>query len=937
MSLAPPGNFAVTVLSSFSIKATWVNEGSYQNIQIWRQKSTLDFNSGSVEPQVDEVLTDAETGKTGIVVEVVKTDGTWVGEDAEGFIHLKSCNGLFQNNANVSGSVGGSNMLTVNEPLLPPGEWIHIDDIKGYKTSYTYSNLDSATRYYCKVRGEIWEPPEESPDSDVDFGTTYGVLYKPTDLIALAFSNFIEVTFKENSTTEDDTRLERKVGAGGFSEYATIPPNMEFFRDESVTPGELYTYQARSKEGISFSPYSDEASATALNIPSAPATLIVVSGSKTDKTLRLGWGNVSGETGYKIEKSETGVWGGEEEEIAVVGENVINYLVKDLDPVTEYWFRIRAYNGVGDSSYTYLTGTSVTTLASYVETEFEKAVRDPLLKPIYLVEINPKKTLTGFTLVGGKTYTYEYDISDRGIDFESVTEMITAGESAGDLTVYDEESSINDVEANNGSFYCDYNSRKLYVHAVDGTDPDNFLIEGSFWLYFTNSSQIVFNNKKYLSLLSSENIPGIVHEIKPYFEGSYRTSDGTISLKNSLIENIPFFDKINVVYTWDNAEVLIKMGFEDFTYVQFVAIAGGQVTEKACEDEHFTLKFSDVRYNFDQELILQEFNQDNFPNLVVDREDRSVPKCYGVAYDVVAACIDLDQQQWKFHDGRIYQVQKVLLDEVEITKDTDYYVDYQRGIITIDRDGHNVTEETMIQITFIGIPDSANDPIVNGAEIFKHIVKNEYGLTDTGLELDSIYETKEKSTDELAVFLYQTEKYETIVRKLEHSLRAYTVPDGTGKLGLKYFQDSAPYNVRYIKNHQIFNYKQYSNPRAKYYRVNVYYQEVASTQEWQVEYDEDLDIQQKNKNSKELDIYTYLSNSYDAKQLATTILTLINHDYVTFTMSILLYDRFPGEVIKFSRDRAYNSNGTAVEELMRILRAELSPSDRQTIVTGEYI
>lgn len=933
MPLAAPSNFAVTVLSSFSIKATWVNEGPYQNIQVWRQKSTMDFDSGSVEPQVDEVLTGADSGKTATVIEVIKTAGTWAGEDAEGYIHLENCSGLFQHNENINGSIGGSNILTVNEPILPPGEWVLINNIDGSKNETIYANLDIATRYYCKVRGEIWEPPEESPDSDIDFGTTYGVLAKPTEFTVIAFSNFIEITFKENSTTEDDTRLERKVDAGGYSEYATIPPNVEFFRDESVTPGSLYTYQARSKEGISYSPYSDEDSATALSAPSAPATLTVVSGSKTDKTLRLAWDDVSGETGYKIEKSTTGVWGGEEKEIAVVGEDVLDYLVKDLDPSTEYWFRIRAYNGVGNSSYTYLTGTSVTTLASYIETPFEKAVRDPLLKPIYLVEIKPKKTLTGFTLVSGKTYTYELTIADRGIDYENVYEV----DDEGDIVSYSEKANINDVEANASSFYCDYNGRKLYAHTSDGTNPSNFFIEGSFWLYFTNRSRIVFNGKKYLSLLSSENIPGIVHEIKPYFEGNYRTSDGTISLVNDKIEFEHYFDKINAIYTWDNAEVLMKMGFEDFTYSQFVSIAGGQVIEKACEDEHFTLQFSDVRYNFAQELILQEFNQDNFPNLVIDREDRSVPKCYGVAYDIVAACIDLDQQQWKFHDGRIYQVQKVLLDKTEITENTDYYVDYQKGIITIDRDGHNVTEDTLVQVTFIGTPDSANDPIVSGAEIFKHLLKTEYGLTDDELELDSIYETKEKSTDDLAVFLYQNEKYETIIRKLEHSLRAYTVPDGTGKLGLKYFQDSAPYNVRYIKNHQIFDYKQYSNPRAKYYRVNVYYQEAVSIQEWQVEYDEDLNIQQKNKNSKELDIYTYLSNSYDAKQLATTILTLINCDYVTFTMSILLYDRFPGEVIKFSRDRAYNANGTANEELMRILRAELSPSARQTIVIGEYI
>lgn len=96
---------------------------------------TMNFDSGSVEPQVDETLRGATSGSTAKVVSVTLADGTWGGGDAAGSISLTECEGRFHDDENIDGMVGGANILTVNHPdtaagvdLVKNGEFSVDDD-----------------------------------------------------------------------------------------------------------------------------------------------------------------------------------------------------------------------------------------------------------------------------------------------------------------------------------------------------------------------------------------------------------------------------------------------------------------------------------------------------------------------------------------------------------------------------------------------------------------------------------------------------------------------------------------------------------------------------------------------------------------------------------------------------------------------------------------
>ena len=81
----------------------------------------VQFDSGSVEPEEDEVVTGATSGDTGVVVTVTLESGTWAGGDAVGTLQLASCTGIDdeglwgEDDEDINGSVGGDNILTLSD------------------------------------------------------------------------------------------------------------------------------------------------------------------------------------------------------------------------------------------------------------------------------------------------------------------------------------------------------------------------------------------------------------------------------------------------------------------------------------------------------------------------------------------------------------------------------------------------------------------------------------------------------------------------------------------------------------------------------------------------------------------------------------------------------------------------------------------------------
>lgn len=127
-----------------------------------------------------------------------------------------------------------------------------------------------------------------------------------------------------------------------------------------LTANATYCYRccAVNMVGVSFSATAVSFSTLTLT-PAVPSGL--VGSPATSSQINLTWSdNSTNEIGFKIER-KTGS-GGTYAQIATVGTNTTSYANTGLSAGTQYYYRIRAYNGSGDSAYS--AEANATTLAA---------------------------------------------------------------------------------------------------------------------------------------------------------------------------------------------------------------------------------------------------------------------------------------------------------------------------------------------------------------------------------------------------------------------------------------------------------------------------------------------------------------------------------------------------------------------------------------------
>ncbi|GAH57051.1 unnamed protein product, partial [marine sediment metagenome] len=165
---------------------------------------------------------------------------------------------------------------------------------------------------------------------------------------------------------------------------------------------------------------------------------------------------------------------------------------------------------------------------------------------------------------------------------------------------------------------------------------------------------------------------------------------------------------------------------------------------------------------------------------------------------------------------------------------------------------------------------------------------------------------------------------------------AYTFQDELGRLGIKPQQTAVASNVKYVISKQIFDHVQKKDRSTLFWKVNVYYNK---------DYDDNWEVKVATKNeikwqydvTKELPIDTYFTSSSHAADLAASILSLLNKEQIENELPMLLFDVMAGDLIKFSRVRFYDSDGTASEITLRIIKISKSPASGRTSITAEAI
>ncbi|MFZ3136591.1 MAG: fibronectin type III domain-containing protein [Thermodesulfovibrionales bacterium] len=232
---------------------------------------------------------------------------------------------------------------------LPPNTTIFTDTVPGPDTYYytVYAKNGSLYSAYSNEASATISPA--APVAPTNF------------TINAVTTDQVVVSWIDNSTDETGFKIERKTGTGGtYSQIATVSANTTTYSDTGLTDNTTYYYKAKAFNAGGDSSYSNEVSATTITaLPAAPTNLTANTVSASQ--INLNWAdNATNETGFKIER-KTG--GGTYAQIATVSANVTAYSDTGLASNTIYYYRVRANNTAGDSSYSNeVSATTITAI-----------------------------------------------------------------------------------------------------------------------------------------------------------------------------------------------------------------------------------------------------------------------------------------------------------------------------------------------------------------------------------------------------------------------------------------------------------------------------------------------------------------------------------------------------------------------------------------------
>jgi len=372
---AAPSGLAVTAVTSTSINLTWVDNSTNETgFKIERALGTGAFSQVATAGAGATIYTD--TGLTANTSYSYRVRATNAGGDSA-YSNTTTATTLPTAPAAPSGlTATAATSTSINltwvrnstnetgfkiERALGTGAFSQVATAGAGATTYTDTGLTANTSYSYRVRAT--NSGGDSAYSNTATATTQaaGPPLAPSGLSATtSFSTSMTLTWTDNSTNETSFKIERALGAGAFSQVATVGAGVITYTDTGLSANTTYSYRVRASNGAGDSAYSNTATATTLPaVPAAPSGLVATAASSS--AINLSWvSNSTNETSFKIERA---LGAGAFSQVGTVGAGVTTYADSGLTAGTTYSYRVRASNSGGDSAYSN-TATATTTVTA---------------------------------------------------------------------------------------------------------------------------------------------------------------------------------------------------------------------------------------------------------------------------------------------------------------------------------------------------------------------------------------------------------------------------------------------------------------------------------------------------------------------------------------------------------------------------------------------
>ncbi len=237
-----------------------------------------------------------------------------------------------------------------------PGDWTLLATITNVNTyEFTDTHLALNGIYWYRISAGNWVG--DSPPSDEKFVIISG-LPAPLDLKAVVgVSNSVDLQWETTSNDQDGFKVERATDYAGapstWSEIASLNLSNVYYAtysDSTVSANTTNWYRVRSFNTLGYSPYCTPVSVK-LTPPDAP----LLSGSQFLDRIELYWSDsTAGSLGYRLYRAwdisgAPGPW--MRMLLLDPPSGFQGYYDFQINPYTTYWYRIQAFNWIGDSPY----------------------------------------------------------------------------------------------------------------------------------------------------------------------------------------------------------------------------------------------------------------------------------------------------------------------------------------------------------------------------------------------------------------------------------------------------------------------------------------------------------------------------------------------------------------------------------------------------------
>lgn len=170
------------------------------------------------------------------------------------------------------------------------------------------------------------------------------------------------------------------------------------------------------------------------------------------------------------------------------------------------------------------------------------------------------------------------------------------------VTEYEEKGELVYCEADPGSWYFDFTTGDLYVHAIESgsgsgagsPSSGEYYICAYYWKRFCDGqypapNELVFNGIPYDPRLKRESIPDLSMEISGFQEGGVRQTWGAFMLENA----DGALDESIIDYIWENKIYVLKVGSPGDVYGDFVTVSRGRTGSISWNDREIVIGVED--------------------------------------------------------------------------------------------------------------------------------------------------------------------------------------------------------------------------------------------------------------------------------------------------------------------------------------------------------